>query len=274
MKIYSGKTVYITGGSSGIGLAIAKRLSSLGAHVAIFARRKDLLISAAKEIEAVRKSSSQRIAFYQMDVSDEKDVCKVTRRALDDQGAPDILINSAGVAHCDHFEKTTTAHFDHVLKIDLYGPWNVISALLPAMKGKAGRHIVNISSIAGLIGVFGYTAYSAAKFGLIGFSESLRGELKPQGVNVSVLCPPDTNTPQLAEENKTKPEETRAIAGNAGLYQPEQVAEALLKALPKKKFMIIPGMDGKFTIIMKRFLPRLVEFVMDGTIQKVQKRKK
>jgi len=273
MKIYNGKTAYITGGSSGIGLAIAKRLSALGAHVAIFARRKELLVKAAGEIEGARKSPSQRIAFYPMDVSDEKDVRKATRRAIDELGAPDILVNSAGVAHCDRFENTTAAHFDRGLKIDLYGPWNVISALLPAMKGKTGRHIVNVSSIAGLIGVFGYTAYSAAKFGLIGFSESLRGELKPQGINVSVLCPPDTDTPQLAEENKTKPEETRAIAGNAGLYQPEEVAEALLKALPKKKFIIIPGMDGKFSVMMKRLLPGLVEFVMDSTIQKVQKKK-
>ena len=124
------------------------------------------------------------------------------------------------------------------------------------------------------MGVFGYTAYNASKFGVIGFSEALRGELKPFGIRVSVLCPPDTDTPGLHEENRTKPEETRQISAGARLMQPEQVAQALLQGLRKNRFMIIPGFDGKFTYYAKRLLPGLVSMVMDWDVRKVQKAKK
>ena len=92
---------------------------------------------------------------------------------------------------------------------------------------KKGSHVINVSSIGGFIGVFGFTAYSASKFGLIGLSEALRGELKPRGIAVSVLCPPDTDTPGMARENKTKPDETHAISGNVKLMSAENVAKAL-----------------------------------------------
>jgi 3-dehydrosphinganine reductase len=271
MNYYSGKTVYITGGSSGIGLAAAVLLSSYGANVAIFARNKEKLKKAIAKIEASKKSAAQRFAAVSLDVSDNRSVRKVMEKAVKEFGAPDVLINSAGVAYCNDFEKTSFAKFDEEIRIDLYGVWNTCEALVPVMKARGAGHIVNISSMAGLIGVYGYTAYSAAKFGLIGFSESLRGELKPSGINVSVLCPPDTDTPQLHEEEKTKPAETKAISGNAGLYQPDFVAKAMLKDTLRKKFIIIPGLEGKFTYIMKRLCPWLVEAVMDGAIKKVRK---
>jgi len=200
MDYYQGKTVYITGGSSGIGLAASVLLSSYGANVAIFARNKEKLKKALGQIEAAKKSAAQRFAAVSLDVSDNRAVKKAMEKAVKDFGPPDVLVNSAGVAYCNDFEKTSFAKFDEEIRIDLYGVWNMCEALVPVMKARGAGHIVNISSMAGLVGVYGYTAYSAAKFGLIGFSESLRGELKPHGVNVSVLCPPDTDTPQLHEE--------------------------------------------------------------------------
>jgi short-subunit dehydrogenase len=88
---------------------------------------------------------------------------------------------------------------------------------------------------------------------------------------VSVLCPPDTNTPALEVENKTKPEETKAISENAGLMQPEDVAKALVKGIQKKRSIIIPGFEGRMTCHAKRLVPSLVERVMDRTIRRVQK---
>ncbi len=270
MNYYSGKTVYITGGSSGIGLAAAVLLASYGANVFIFARNKEKLKKAIAKIEASKKSAAQRFAAVSLDVSENRAVRKAMEKAVKEFGAPDVLINSAGVAYCNDFENTSFEKFDEEIKIDLYGVWNVCEALVPVMKARGAGHIVNISSMAGLVGVYGYTAYSAAKFGLIGFSESLRGELKPSGINVSVLCPPDTDTPQLHEENKTKPAETKAIAGNAGLYQPDFVARVMLRDTLKKKLIIIPGLDGRFAFIMKRLFPWLVEMVMDGAVKKVR----
>ena len=86
------------------------------------------------------------------------------------------------------------------------------------------------------------------------------------------MCPPDTDTPGFEAENINKPKETKAIAGNAKLLQPEFVANAVLKGIQKKQKMIIPGFDGKMTLFLKRFFPSLVEWFMRNSIQKVQKR--
>jgi len=140
-----------------------------------------------------------------------------------------------------------------------------------ALMKTQGGYIVNVSSIAGIIGVFGLTDYCASKFAIIGFSEALRSELMPHNIMVSVLCPPDTDTPALEVENRTKPIETHAISENAGLMQPEEVAKALVKGIQKKQSLIIPGIEGKFSCLVKRLAPNLVEWVMDRSIRRVQK---
>lgn len=272
MKDFNNKVVYITGGSSGIGLATAKALAAEGAHVIIFARRQDRLEQALEEIKARRVSSSQRFACRQMDVSIWGEVKTVMSAAVAEFGVPDVLINCAGRAYPRIFEEVTYEQFDETMKINLYGIWHTTSVLVPYMKQRGG-HIVNVSSIAGFIGLFGYTDYSASKFAIIGLSEALRSELKRYGIMVSVLCPPDTDTPGFHEENKTKPEETRAISASARLMQPEEVAHALLKGMKKGERYIIPGFDGKMIFLLKRLFPGLVEFVMDSTIKKVQSKK-
>ncbi len=272
MKDFSEKTVYVVGGSSGIGLATANLLSAKGAHVMIFARRKDRLERALEEISSRRISELQRFSCMPMDVSVRDEVEAVMSRAVPEFGVPDVLINCAGRAYPHHFEDVTYEQFDETMKINLYSAWNTVSTLVPYMK-KRGGYIVNTSSMGGLIGVFGYTDYSASKFAIIGFSEALRGELKPCGITVSALCPPDTDTPGLQEENKTKPQETKAISASAGLMQPDEVARALIKGMRKKRLLIVPGLDGKFTLTAKRLFPALVEFIMDRTVRKVQEKK-
>mgnify|MGYP002642486750 CR=1 FL=1 len=134
-----------------------------------------------------------------------------------------------------------------------------------------GGAIVNVASIAGFLGVFGYTDYAASKFGLIGFSEALRSELKPHGVVVSVLCPPDTDTPGFVEENRSKPPETRSLSEGAGVMLPGAVARALIRGIERGDALIIPGAAGRFTYLMKRFTPSLVETFVDQVVRRVQK---
>jgi short-subunit dehydrogenase len=129
-----------------------------------------------------------------------------------------------------------------------------------------------VSSIAGFIGVFAMTSYSASKFGVIGFSEALRSELKPCGVNVSVLCPPDVSTPMLEKSNQIKPEEAKAISAGADIMTAEAVAKALLRSMAKDDFLVIPNSSGRFTNVMKRLFPGLTEWIVDGTIRKVQQK--
>lgn len=272
MKDFSGKTIYITGGSSGIGLAIARLLATEGAHVAIFARHRDLLESALKQIVNCGTSKCQRFSCMQIDVSSKDEVEAVMSRAITEFGAPEVLINCAGIARPLNFENITYDQFNETIKVNLYGARNTIATLITHMK-KQGGYIVNVSSMAGLIGAFGYSDYCASKFALIGFSEALRSELKQYGIKVSVLCPPDTDTPGLQEENKTKPEETKALTARTKLMQPDNVAQVLIKGMKRNRFLIIPGFEGKFYFMMKRLFPSLVEFIMDRDIRKVQERK-
>jgi short-subunit dehydrogenase len=266
MKNFENKNVFIVGGSTGIGLATASKLGLLGANIIIFARGKEKLEKAVQETIRYCKDK-QKVTFMQLDVSDNSKVNTVMTKAVNSFGVPDLLINCAGRAFPNYFENITYEQFDETMKINLYGIYNTVSCLVPHMKEQGG-YIVNVSSIAGFVGVFGYTDYCASKYGIIGFSEALKSELKKYNIAVSVLCPPDTQTPGFELENITKPEETKAISANTKLLKPEEVAGFLIKAMQKKKFMIIPGFDGKLTFLIKRLFPGIVEFIMDRSIKK------
>ncbi len=265
---FENKQVYVVGGSLGIGLSIATRIASLGANVAVFARRKEPLEQAVAAVNAARKRPTQIVASRQLDVADHVQVSEVMTQAVAELGPPDVLINCAGRAYPRRFEDISYEQFADTLRVNLHGCWNTVQTLLPHMKPKGG-YIVNTSSIAGLIGVFGYTDYSASKFALVGFSEALRSELKAYNITVSVLCPPDTDTPGLEIENQTKPEETRAIAAAAKVMSPDAVADALIRGMERCSFLIIPGLDGRLSVLAKRLFPGVVERVMDRTIRRV-----
>jgi len=273
MKIrdYTGKTAYITGGSSGIGLACAEMLAARGANVLILARRPGQLETAIKQIESKRVSEKQRFSAVQVDVSDKDQIVNSLSRAVKEFGPPDILINSAGISFPQKFEDVPFDKYDEIMRVNLYGTWNTISNLLPYLKQSHG-YIINVSSVAGYIGVFGMTAYSASKFAVIGFSEALRSELKRFDVTVSVLCPPDVDTPMLEKAGKIKPEETKAISAAAKVITAGEVAKVVLDAMGKGGFMILPGSGTRFTYNMKRLVPWLVEAITDSRISKFQKK--
>lgn len=270
IKGFEGKNAFITGGSSGIGLSAARELAARGADISIFARSEERLKRALDEIRRCSRREGQRFSSMQIDVSDHENVGGVMKEAVERCGPPDLLINCAGRARPHYFEEISYEQFDETMKTNLYGIWNTVSALAPVMKKKGG-HIVNVASMAGFVGVFGYTDYCASKYGVVGLSEVLRSELKRWGIGVSVLCPPDTDTPGFATENRTKPEETKAASGGAKLMAPDDVARQLISGLEKGKFMIIPGFEGKLTWRLKRFLPALVEAVLSSQIRKVQR---
>jgi len=270
MKDFNGCIVYLVGGSSGIGLAAAKLLAARGAHVMIFARNRERLEAAGKEIQGRVRDAGQRVSFAAMDVSDPEQTRSVLSAAAAEFGAPHVLINAAGRAYPRRFQDVTPAQFFETLAINLHGIWHAVQTLAPHMKAQGGL-IVNVASLAGLIGVFGYTDYCASKFGVVGLSEALRSELKPSNIRVLVLCPPDTDTPGFQEENKTKPIETRAVSGGTAM-RPEAVAEALVRGMEKERFLIIPGLGNRLAYLVKRLWPGLIFGVMDRTIRKVQSR--
>ncbi len=271
MKVrdFDGKNVYIVGGSSGIGLAAAEILAGRGSNIIIFARGRERLEEALERIKARKKRDRLRFAYKQLDITRPDEVERVMADAVDEFGPPDILINSAGRALPDYFENISYEQLDGSMKLHLYGNWNTVRALLPYLKERHG-YIVNVCSVLGFVGVFGYSDYAASKHALMGLTESLKSELKPCGVGISILCPPDTDTPGFEVENRNKPPETVAVSEGGGLMQPEEVAEVLVKGMEKGKYFIGPG-SARMLYLLKRYAPFLVDFVMDRQIRKVQK---
>ncbi|MBS1624176.1 MAG: SDR family oxidoreductase [Bacteroidetes bacterium] len=263
----SDKTIFITGGSTGIGLSIATELAKTGNTLCLFARSAVNLEKAKAQVT----SAGAKCSVYPVDAKDYDATKAAIDKAVQENGAPDLLINCVGRAYPDHFENITAAMMEDTMRTNFSSVWNAVHAALPHMKAKGGK-IVNTSSIGGFVGVFGYADYSASKFAIVGFSEVLKQELAKYNIEVQVLCPPDTDTPGFAEENKTKPEETKEISKTAKLMTSEALAKETVKALEGSTFMIIPGGDGKLTYWMKRHFPFIVNMVMDSAIKKVRRK--
>ncbi len=274
MPFFSGKKALITGGSSGIGLAAAKRLALSGSDVWIIARDIKKLEKAKAELEAARVSQTQKIGFTAADVSKEKEAVKAVEEATSAIGAPDIVINSAGIAHPGYFQELSGEIFREQMEVNYFGTLNVIRAVIPGMIKRGSGHIVNISSMAGVIGVFGYTAYGASKYAVRGLSDTLRAEMKPHGVNVSIIFPPDTDTPQLAYESKFKPFETKIISNTAGITSPDRVAGDILDGIMKKRYMIFTGFDNKLLYWLMGKLGKLQYPMMDMMVKDAISKKK
>ena len=268
MKELTGKLALITGGSSGIGLALAKELAQQGMRIAILARRQEVLDAAKVEIENLSQS---QIFTISADVSNWEQVSKALLTFQDEVGVPDLLINSAGVARPGQFEELDVEVFHWTLDINLLGPIHVCKAVVPGMLERGSGHIVNVSSVAGFIGTYGYTAYGASTFGLRGFSDTLRAELRSRGINVTTVFPPDTDTPQLAAEMPYKPAVTKVLAETASLQPPEKVATAIRKGIQKNRILIIPGFEGKAIYFANNLPFNLGYHLMDMMVASAEK---
>jgi 3-dehydrosphinganine reductase len=263
VQAFTDKVVYVTGGSSGIGLETARLFVLRGAHVVICARDGAKLEQARMDIEQARTNPQQRISTLALNVVNAAEVRVKLCAAVKDYGSPDILVHSAGRGHADHFEHITAETFDAIIQTNLYGTRHVIAAALPYMKTHGG-HIVILSSAAGLMGMFGYTAYGTSKFALVGLAECLRSELKRYNIRVSVVCPPEVDTPLVQDEGRTIPPEARAVKNLAGVLKPAYVAETIVRGVEKGRFLIIPGFMAKSLYYLQCYLPgRLTRLVPD-----------
>lgn len=265
------KHAIITGGSSGIGKATAILLAKQGASITIIARNQDKLEIAKAEIEAARVSSEQKIICISASVEITAQIQPAITQAIEKIGIPDLLITSAGIAHPGYFQELSLEVFEETIRINYFGTLYAIKSVLPLMIDKQQGHIVIISSGAGLIGIYGYTPYSPSKFALRGLAESLRGEIKPQGINISIVYPPDTDTPQLAVENLTKPPETKLITGSAKTWSAEGVAKVILRGIKRKDFTITPGLDMKLLQVLHSLIAPILNWYFDGIVKKVRK---
>ena len=271
---FDNKHAIITGGSSGIGRATARLLAQRGAHVSIVARRQELLDETVDELEGLRAHPAQRFRACSADVADWEQAQEAIAALTGDGYPPDILVNAAGFAHPGYCEELPLEIFRTTMNVDFFGTLHPIKAVLPTMMARRSGHIVNFSSVAGFLGVFGYTAYGAAKFAVRGFSDVLRAEMKPHGIHVSVIFPPDTDTPQLHYENQFKPLETRRIAGAAKALTADQVARALVRGIERRKVYILPSFDTWLYFVLSNGIPGLFHWYFDRVIAKACRERK
>lgn len=226
--------VLITGGSSGIGLALAQQAAAAGARVTLVARDPAKLAAARDTVGGATFSAVADVAI-------EAQVLAAIGAAERIHGPIDVLITSAGVAEPGYFADLPTATSERAMAVNYFGTLYALKAVVPAMRARKRGAVVLVSSGAGLHGFFGYTAYAPSKFALRGLAEALRAELQGTGVQVMIVYPPDTDTPQLTAENRTKPIETKAITAGGGLWTAEAVARATLQGLFKRRFAVTPG---------------------------------
>jgi 3-dehydrosphinganine reductase len=239
--MFTGTHAIITGGSSGIGLATAHRLAEGGATVSLLARGADRLETAASELRATGATVHVRA----VDVSDEPALTLALRELVELAGPCETFVSCAGLARPGRFLELPPEVFRQMIEVDYFGTLYALRALVPGMVERGRGSVVAVSSAAGLLGIYGYSAYGPAKFAVRGLMESLRAELTPHGLHVGVVFPPDVDTPQLVEENQWKPAETRAISGTIKPLSPEAVADAIITGITKRRFLICPDLSTR-----------------------------
>lgn len=241
-----GRHVFITGGSKGIGLDLAKIALQHGAHVTIVARNQDDLDKAKIELLKLANTETQKVLAFSVDVSESHfNVERVVAEAEVECGQIFLLACCAGNAIARKFEDSDSKLIKQMMDSNYFGVTNTIKACLPSLKKNYHRsHILIFSSLSGLFGFYGYPAYSAAKFALVGLAECLSMEFRPYNISVTVSFPPDTDTPGFKDEQVGKPEVTRLISEEGGLFPPARVARRALVDAVCSEFVSYVGLNG------------------------------
>lgn len=222
--------VVITGGSSGIGLAVARIYAARGARLSLIARGLPAL-------EAARDTVPSRfpVAIQAADVADAEALSAAIAACEAVHGPCTILVANAGIVEPALFDAQSAAAFAQQIDINLSGSVHAVRAVYPAMLARGSGRIMLVSSGAALIGIPGYAAYCASKSALRGFTEALAFEARPRGVSIGICYPPDTQTPQLSRELALRPPAAQVIMGRVRPWAVERVAARLVAAIESGK---------------------------------------
>lgn len=263
------KNIIITGGSSGLGLELARHYALKGNNIGLIARNPSKLQSAVEQLQAL--SATAKIICHSADVSVPEAAGEAISQLAKSLGGIDLLINSAGILHEGRFEDTDIENFREVMEINLFGTISIIKAALPYLKASQGQ-LVNIASMAALTGVFGYTAYTASKHALAGFTESLRYEMKSQGVTVQLICPPEFESPMVEELNRDRSPENHAHASMVPRVPIEVIVRDTIKAIESGRYHTVTGFKASSAAFGIRHFPRMTRIVADRLIRKASGR--
>jgi len=258
------KVVVITGGSSGIGKAMAEKFGQEGSKILITGRNKEELDKAVDEL----KNKGITIAGFQADVSVEDDNKRMAEEAVRLFGTIDVLINNAGISMRALFSEVDLSVVKKVMDINFYGVLYATKYCLPEIQKNKGS-VIGISSIAGYRGLPGRTGYSASKFALNGFLEVLRTELLKKDVHVLTACPGFTASNirkrSLTKDGTSQGESPR---NEQKMMSAEECAHHIYKATVNRKNILILTAQGKFTVFLNKWLPKLTDRLVYNVMAK------
>ena len=249
---YRNRVVFVTGASDGIGKQLAVDLVARGAVVVGCGRSRDRLVKTLKEI---RKLSPKSLMIA-CDIGDAEQVHGMMTKVLADFGRIDILINNTGIGMRKPFVDTPLETIEAIMRTNYLGAVNCTHEVLPSMIARGSGHIVNISSGAGKIGTLNMAGYCASKFAMNGWSESLYHELKPLGVNVSVVCPGPVSTQFNREFQDSEPKSPPQLFTSAAA-----VSQAVMRAIERNKFEVVMPRWLALICAIKRFAPSLFRVI-------------
>lgn len=246
----NGKTVFITGASTGIGRACAVEYHRAGAKVVAAARSGDKLEALAEEL------GRERVLPVVMDVTDAAQRSAALLQAKERFGQVDVLVNNAGWASFSAVLRTPAEHHARMVELNFSAPVAMIQAVLPDMMERGMGQIVNISSVVGFQPIPRMTIYSATKAALNALSTGLRIELRGTGVDVILVAPGSTNTPFFEVAASV---DVTAIRLGQVQYTPQQVARAVVRASKRRRAETVLTAAGKAVVIVRRFSRRLAD---------------
>jgi len=277
--------VAVTGAASGIGRALAIELAARGADLALADRDEAGLQSAAAEIatSTTRTGATRKVSLHRLDIGDSEAVTAFAREAIAAHPALNIVINNAGVALLGQFHEIDQAQMEWLFNINFWGAVHATRAFLPHLASQPASHIVNLSSIFGIVAPPGQTAYSAAKFAVRGFSEALRHELQmakspirlsvvhPGGIKTNIVRNSRAGSGVTDNERRVQSiERFDAIAQTSA----KDAALRIIKGIEKNEPRILIGSDARFMDLLQRFRPATYWNVMAKRIEKASKRGK
>jgi short-subunit dehydrogenase len=252
-----GRTAVVTGAASGIGRAIATSLARRGCNLALADINDEALARTTAEIAA----PGVRISKHHLDVSDRDAVTAFPDQVTAEHRGVDVLVNNAGVALAGTFEQVSETDFEWLFGINFWGVVRMTRAFLPLLHFSDDARIVNLSSIFGIIAPPGNTAYSAAKFAVRGFSESLRHELRKTPIGVTVVHPGGVATSivrsaRMPKTDTPEEDEARRKSFEAFLTLPPATAgETIVRGIENRKARILVGSDAKMLALIERLAP-------------------
>jgi short-subunit dehydrogenase len=277
MTAIRGAAAALTGAASGIGRALAIELAARGCDLALADRDEAGLQTVAAEIA---KANSQEVSVHRVDVSEREQIANFAQAAIAAHPSLNIVINNAGVALLGQFHEIDQAQMDWLFNINFWGVVHSTSAFLTHLATRPEAHIVNVSSIYGIVAPPGQTAYSSAKFAVRGFSESLRHELRMASspVRLSVVHPGGVST-NIVRNMRTgagvTDNERRSQAiewfDQFAKTTPRDAALRIIKGIEKNEPRILIGGDARFMDLLQRFRPATYWNVMARRSEKMLK---